>query len=112
MKKIELNYDKLDALLQFKVTRKFCADYLGCSEDTIERRLRDDHGMTFTQYHSLKMQATGLRLQQKAINMALEGDRTLMIFALKNLAMWADKIETENTNKEISIEITKDDAKL
>ena len=42
MAKKELNYDKLDALLQFKTNKKFCSDYLGVSEDTIERRLRED----------------------------------------------------------------------
>lgn len=90
--KIELNYDKLDALLQFKVSLDFCADYLGCSEDTIRRRLKEDHGMTFTQYHALKMQRTAFKLQQRAIQLALEGkSHAVMIFALKNLANWTDK---------------------
>lgn len=93
MAKKKLNYDALDALLQFKTTKKFCSDYLGISEDTIERRLREDKDMTFTQYHELKMGRTGIKLQQKAIEQALSGNATLMIFALKNLAGWSDKID-------------------
>lgn len=98
--KIELNYDSLDALLQFKVSLKFCADYLNVSEDTIQRRLKEDHGMTFSQYHELKMERTAVKLQQKAIEEALKGNNTMLIFALKNLAKWSDKIENQVTHKE------------
>ena len=100
--KIELNYDKLDALLQFKVTLRFCADYLEVSEDTIMRRIKEDHGMTFTEYHTLKMERTAVKLQQKAIELALKGNSTMLIFSLKNLAKWSDKVE-ETVKQEITI---------
>jgi len=90
---VELNYDKLDALLQFKVTKAFCADYLGVSEDTIEKRLRRDHDMTFMDYAALKIQRNGLRLQQKALDMAMNGNVVMMIFCLKNIAKWSDSVE-------------------
>jgi AraC-like DNA-binding protein len=109
--KMQLNYDKLDALLQFKVSQKFCAEYLGCSEDTIGRRLKDDHGMTFSEYHKLKMERTSLKLQQKAIEQALAGNSTMMIFALKNLAKWSDKQEI-TSNAQIEINIDNDDSAL
>lgn len=95
--KKKLNYDALDALLQFKVSLEFCADYLGVSSDTIMRRLKEEKGMTFTEYHKLKMQRTAVKLQQKAIELALGGNSTLMIFSLKNLANWSDKIDQKNT---------------
>lgn len=100
--KIELNYDKLDALLQFKVSMRFCADYLEVSEDTVMRRIKEDHGMTFAEYHALKMERTAVKLQQKAIEQALAGNNTMLIFALKNLAKWSDKIE-ETVKQEITI---------
>ena len=100
--KIELNYDKLDALLQFKVSLEFCADYLGVSSDTIMRRLKEDHGKTFTEYHASRMERTAVKLQQKAIEEALKGNNTMLIFALKNLAKWADKVE-ETINQKIEV---------
>ena len=109
--KIELNYDKLDALLQFKVTLLFCADYLGVSRDAIIRRLKEDHGMTFTEYATLKREHTATKLQQKAIEMALGGNATLMIFALKNLAKWSDKID-ETTTSKIEMVIQEADKRL
>ena len=95
-KKVNLNYDQLDALLQFRVTKKFCADYMRVSEDCIDRRLKEDHNMTFLEYHRLKMQRTAVKLQQKAVEAALRGNSTIMIFCLKNLAGWADKVDTTN----------------
>ena len=110
MAKKELNYDALDALLQFKTTKKFCADYLKVSEDTIERRLREEHDMTFKQYHELKMGRTAVKLQQEAINQALKGNTTMLIFALKNMANWAEKQEIQNNISEITIK--KEDSDL
>lgn len=92
--KIELDYKELNALLQFKVTLAFVADYLGVSRDTIIRRIREDHDLTFNEYHELRVSRTATKLQQKAIEMALKGDRTMLIFSLKNLARWSDKLET------------------
>lgn len=103
--KKELNYDALDALLQFKVSINFCADYLKVSKDTIMRRLKEDKGMTFTEYHNLQMEGTATKLQQKAIKMALEGNNTMMIFCLKNLAKWADKQEVTHDVSAIQLDV-------
>ena len=111
-RKIQLNYDKLDALLQFKVTKAFCADYLGVSEDTIDRRIKEDHKKTFSEYHELKIARTGLKLQQKAIEAALSGNTTLMIFCLKNLCGWADRAEVDQTNTNIEIKLDPEDVKV
>lgn len=89
--KVEINWAELDALLQFKVSLRFCADYMGTSIDAIRRRIKEKHDMTFGEYHELKMERTATKLQQKAIEMALGGNTTMMIFALKNLAKWSDK---------------------
>jgi uncharacterized protein YuzB (UPF0349 family) len=98
MAKIDLNYDALDALLQFKVSLSFCADYLGVSRDTIMRRIKEDHGLSFAEYHALKKERTATKLQQKAIELALSGNNVMMIFCLKNLAGWSDKKEVDLTS--------------
>ena len=92
--KKELNWSELDALLQFKVPLSFVCDYIGVSRDTVMRRIKEEHDMTFKEYHNLRLQRTATKLQQKAIEMALTGNTTMMIFALKNMAGWSDKMET------------------
>ena len=109
--KVEIDWKVLDALLQFKVTCKFCAEYMDVSKDAIERRIKEKHNLTFKQYHMKKMARTAVKLQQKAIETALTGNTTMMIFALKNIAGWADKID-ESITGEIKINIDGDDAKL
>lgn len=108
--KINLDWKVLDTLLQFKVTLKFCAFELGCSENTIQRNIKEVKGMTFEEYHALKLNRTGVKLQQKAIEMAIAGDRTMLIFCLKNLAGWTDKTEQQIDLHEIKLKLAyKDD---
>lgn len=112
--KVEVDWKILDALLQFKVTLNYCSEYLGVSNDTIQRRCKEEKGVSFSEYHELKLQRTAVKLQQKAIEMALAGNATMMIFSLKNLAGWSDKID--NTIKAqfdgITIKINKDENDL
>lgn len=90
--------------MQFKVTKDFVADYMGVSVSTVERKIKSQYKMSFTELNSLKISRTGYKLQQKAIEMALSGNTTMMIFALKNLAKWTDKVEEDITG-EVSVTV-------
>ncbi len=94
--KVEIDWKVLDTLLQFKVTLEYCADYLQVSTDAIQRRCKEEKGMTFSEYHKLKLQRTATKLQQKCLEMAIGGNVTALIFALKNVAGWSDKIENKS----------------
>jgi hypothetical protein len=87
---VDFDWDKFNAILQFNPTKVMCAEILGVSEDIIEFRLRDHFQTTFGEYKQRKMSNTKLKLQQKAIQMGLAGDRTMLIFSLKNLCGWSD----------------------
>lgn len=93
---LEIDFAVLDALLQFKVSAEFCANHLGISRDTLYRRIKENTGMTFSEYHNLKKEGTATKLQQKAIYLALEkGDKDMIKFLLKNFADFSDKVETK-----------------
>ena len=70
------------------------------SEDTLERRIKEKHKCTFTEYADKMMAPIKLKLVQKALSKALDGDNTLLIFCLKNLCGWADKVEQETEVKQ------------
>ena len=89
----QFDWNVFDALMQFRVNKAFVADYLGVSKTTIDNKLKQEHDCSFTEYNKNKMQRTGFKLQQKAIEMALGGNTVMMIFALKNIANWSDKVE-------------------
>jgi hypothetical protein len=112
MAKTEIDYSALNALLQFKVTCNFCADYLKTSRDTLIRRIREDHDMSFAEYHSMQMENTSVKLQQKAISMGLAGNATLLTFCLKNLSKWADKQDINAHVQDSRIKIDKEDEGL
>jgi hypothetical protein len=68
---------------------------LGVSVNTVQRHVKEFKGMNFEEYHDLKLKRTGIKLQQKAIEMAVHGDRTMLIFCLKNICGWSDRTETQ-----------------
>lgn len=105
---IDFDWQKLDAYLELGSTKKLCSHLMKCSEDTIERRIKDSFNMTFKEYRNEKVAITGLKLQQKCIMMGLEGKIVPLLFALKNISGWADKHEinhglTEESEKVIRL---------
>ena len=87
------DWKELNAILVFKMSKKFCSKYFGISEDTLERRIREEHDMTFTEYKEYCSGGLAMELQQVAIEKALDGNASMLMFALKNIAGWSDKVE-------------------
>jgi hypothetical protein len=112
MIKTEIDFGALDALLQFKVTKRFCADYLKVSEDTIDRRIKEDHGMTFSEYQALRMGRTAVKIQQKIVELALKGNPKLLEVAAKYLAGWTEKSDLVILNTDLKIIISKEESEL
>jgi hypothetical protein len=57
----------------------------------LQRAIREATGLTFVEYRDQRAENTKLKLIQKAIQMALGGNCTMLIFCLKNLCDWRDK---------------------
>ena len=112
MTKTEIDFNALDALLQFKVTKRFCADYLQVSEDTIDRRIKEVHGLTFSEYQSLRMGRTAVKIQQKIVELALKGNPKLLEVAAKYLAGWTEKSDLLITSSDLKIVISKEESEL
>src|SRR3990167_9824498 len=91
-----VDWKMLDAILQFAPSRIMCVDILGISLEALSRRCEKEKGMTFSEYKEKKMSHTKLRLQQKAIQKALDGDNVMLIFCLKNVCGWLDKVDMES----------------
>lgn len=90
-KKIDINWEKLDVILQFRPSKDWVADILEVSEDTIDRRIKEEKGCTFQEYRARKMAPVKIRLVKTALEKAMGKDNTMLIFCLKNLCGWADK---------------------
>lgn len=109
-KRIEIDEHQLRGLCRLKPTLKDVAAFFNCSEDTIERRCKELGSKTFADFRDKNMVHTRFSLVRKAIQKAEGGDNTMLIFTLKNLCGWADKIEQRidnNMSDEQLIEETK-----
>ena len=103
------SWDILDNILKFKPSLTMCADILDVHENTIKNHIRKRFGLTYTEYAAKKLSNTKLKLVQKAITMAMAGNATMLIFSLKNICQWQDKIEMPvDSSTPIRIEIVKD----
>lgn len=96
----EFNWEKLDTMLMFQAGKFICSEELGVSEDTIDRRIKERYSCTFTEYRARRSEKIVLRLKQKMIQKALEGDNTCLIFVLKNIGGWSDNPEQINSEYE------------
>jgi len=93
--KKSINKKQFEAFMRVKPTIIDAANFFNCSHDTIERFSKDKFGVTFALLREQKAVASRFSLQRKAMQMAEKGDRVMLIFCLKNLCHWKDKIEDE-----------------
>lgn len=93
MERIELTdeqWGEVKGLCRVKFGAQECADFIGVSKDTLERRIKDRYKITFSQFRNAQLAHTKRSLAKKCIELGLEGDRVLLIFALKNINKWSD----------------------
>lgn len=75
-----IDFDEMDKLLNIQATLNEIAGWFDCSEDTIEKRIKDEKGMTFTDYASLKRAGGKIALRRKQFQKAMDGDTQMLIF--------------------------------
>ena len=75
----ELDWSKLEGYCSLKANLKDCVELLGLSEKCIRKRIKEKYDLTFTEYRELKMSRTRMTLSQKALSMAKNGDRLMLI---------------------------------
>ena len=96
---VEIDKKKLEAFMRQKPTLLDTAAFFDCSDRTIERFIREEYGVSFVEFRQQKMVHTRHALIRKAIEKAMGGDNTMLIFCLKNLCGWADKQEVAVENE-------------
>ena len=88
-----VDWNHLNTLCRYDASLNVCAQTLGMSHDSLEKQIKKEHGCTFGEYKSRQLDFTILKLKEKMISKAANGDNTCLIFSLKNLARWSDRVE-------------------
>lgn len=95
---IEINWDKLDAALQFGARMLDCCGLLDTTENTINKYIMQKHGVTFSEYRELKMSTMRTKLLQKQFDVAMSGNVVMLIWLGKQHLHQVDKVETGISN--------------
>ena len=89
--KIEIDWIEFNKLCQIQCTLAEIAAWFDCSEDTIERRVLEVHGVRFAEYFSQKRAAGKIPLRRKQYQVAMTGDKTLLIWLGKQYLGQSEK---------------------
>ena len=89
--KIDLDWELLDNLCAHTMKLADCAEIMKVSEDTIQNKIKEKEGVSFSVYRDKKLAKTRLTLVQRALKMSAT-DRVMLIFCLKNLNKWQDVV--------------------
>lgn len=109
----EIKDHELRAILRMKPTAQDCAAFFQVSTDTIDRYIKKNYQKTFAEFRDENMVHTRFSLIRKAIQKAEGGDNCMLIFCLKNLCGWVDKVESDPSKDlaktaKLIIEMSKD----
>jgi hypothetical protein len=108
----EFDWKILDSILQFGANLIDCSELLEVSEDTVQRKIKSEHGCTFTEYRTKKMGRMRVKLLQKQYEMAQNGNVALLIWLGKQYLGQSDKAESTLELSKVEINIDKKDSEL
>jgi hypothetical protein len=89
----EIDFSVLDKLCHIQCTLKEIAGWFDVCEDTIEKRVKDNFGITFSEYFEQKRGNGKISLRRKMYEMALAGDRVMCIWLSKQYLGMSEKQE-------------------
>ena len=97
--KLELNSKELKKLCRLQCTLVEIADWFNCSEDTVERRVKEEYDITFAEFFKKHSARGKMSLRRKQMQMALKGDRTLLIWLGKQYLGQKDRQSLEHSGE-------------
>lgn len=99
-----IDYATLDKLCAIHCTGEECASILGMDYDTLNRRLKEEGHLGFTDYFKRKSATGKMSLRRKQMEVALSGNPTMLIWMGKQQLNQAEKVEQAITSKTFSPE--------
>ena len=85
--------DQLEQLMRLRPTLADTAAFFSVGEQTVNDTINRHYDMSFREFRDKGMVHTRLGLIRKAIKMAENDNVVMLIFCLKNLCHWQDKID-------------------
>lgn len=108
---VEINWEEFDKLCALQCTLNEIASWFDCSEDTIERRVKEKWGIKFAEYYAQKRGKGKISLRRKQFETAMAGNVTMLIWLGKQMLNQRDKQEAIE-KYEIQMKIDEQDRNL
>ena len=94
---VTIDWNFVDDCLRKDVNAITIAEQIGVSVDTFYVRCKKDKNQDFSAYRQQKLAEGADKLKETAYDMATGGDKTMLIFLLKNRAGYADRSVVDQT---------------
>ena len=104
---IIIDWKEFDKLCGLQCSLEEIAGWFNCSTDTIENRVKETHGITFSQYFAQKRSSGKISLRRKQYETAMAGNPTLLIWLGKQYLGQSDKLVQEI--QEVNLEFKSED---
>lgn len=107
-------WDQLEALAVWG-SAEFCAQKLGLSADSLDRRLKERYGHGFAEYKHKIQEPLRINLMKKQYDVAMSGNTAMLIWLGKQYLKQKDKQENEvliGDSAGVHISIIKDEQDL
>lgn len=101
-------WDKLEALAVW-ATAEYCAEQLGMSADTLDRRLKEKYGFGFKEYKNKVREPLRINLMKKQYDVAMQGNVSMLIWLGKQYLGQSEKNETTHKGEMVNISFGKDE---
>lgn len=98
---VEIDWALIDRILARGGKMPDCVYLTGVSASTIERRIREEMGMTFNDYRQLQLTSLRLKILDKQVEVAMEGDSAM----LKHLGEQYCDQSTKNQNLNVTASV-------
>ena len=93
--RIPIDWKEFDKLCGIQCLLEEIAAWFECTIDTIENRVKEEKGVTFSEYYRQKCGIGKIALRRQQFQLALKGDRTMLIWLGKQRLGQAEKQETQ-----------------
>lgn len=93
----EIDFKILDQLCMIQCTEAEIAAVFECNIDTLEARIHEKFGVTFSEYFEEKKGLGRISLRRRQYKRMMDGSDALLIFMGKNYLGQADKSEVKGT---------------
>lgn len=91
-----IDWDLVDSLLGIQCTQAEICQVIGISNDTLARRCKSDKNLTYAEYSDQKGANGRTSLRRKQYEVAMSGDRVMLIWLGKQWLGQSEKIENKH----------------